>query len=53
MAKRRKSSPGKSKVVHYEHSDDTRTNIPTSVIAGQGAVPKAGSQPLRKRRRPY
>ncbi|MCX7038248.1 MAG: DNA methyltransferase, partial [Spirochaetes bacterium] len=41
MAKARKTNSDKQQVIHYQHADDKRKNIPTAVIAGQGSVPKA------------
>jgi adenine-specific DNA-methyltransferase len=41
MAKARKKGADKQQVIHYQHADDKRKNIPTAVIAGQGSVPKA------------
>ncbi|MGA2976016.1 MAG: hypothetical protein ABSF77_11965 [Spirochaetia bacterium] len=34
MAKAKKNGDGQQ-VIHYQHADDMRTNIPTAVIAGQ------------------
>ncbi len=31
----------KLKVMHYQHADDKRSNIPTASIAGQGYIPGA------------
>jgi hypothetical protein len=36
MAKARKKDADKQQVIHYQHADDKRKNIPTAVIAGQG-----------------
>ncbi|MCX7031120.1 MAG: DNA methyltransferase [Spirochaetes bacterium] len=41
MGKARKSDSDKQQVMHYQHADDKRKNIPSAVIAGQGSVPKA------------
>jgi hypothetical protein len=41
MVKGKKKSADDQQVIHYQHADDKRTNIPTAVIAGQGSVPKA------------
>ena len=41
MAKGGKKNADTQQVIHYQHADDKRTNIPTAVIAGQGSVPKA------------
>jgi hypothetical protein len=41
MAKGKKKNADDQQVIHYQHADDKRTNIPTAVIAGQGSVPKA------------
>jgi hypothetical protein len=41
MAKGGKKSADAQQVIHYQHADDKRTNIPTAVTAGQGSVPKA------------
>lgn len=41
MGKSKKAKEDKQQVIHFRHADDKRTNIPSAVIAGQGAVPKA------------
>ena len=47
MAKARKTDADKQHVMHYQHADDKRKNIPTAVIAGQGSVPKAEKKRAR------
>ena len=41
MGKARKPKESDRSVIDYRHTDDTRTNIPTAVTAGQGTLPKA------------